>query len=92
MSSFDIGTIYKFYIQAYNYNGDTVETNSLYVALASLPDKPTNPPTSDPSITDMSTLGIVIELLDFSMNGGSEITLYDIQVDDGDRGDFRSFF
>lgn len=46
-----IGLIYKFKVRAENYAG-TVDTNSLSVVLASLPSKPTNPPTSNPEITD----------------------------------------
>ena len=33
-----------------------------------------------------------IALLDASQNGGSEITLYEIQYDDGNRGDYSSVF
>jgi len=46
-----IGRIYKFMIVASNYAG-TIQTNALSVALASLPSKPNNPPTSISSITN----------------------------------------
>jgi hypothetical protein len=39
-----VGLIYKFRVSTYNFNGDTVYTNSLSVALASLPTKPDTPP------------------------------------------------
>lgn len=72
-----VGLIYKFKIRAENYAG-TVDTNALSVVLASLPDKPTIPPTSDPLITNQSTLGVYIELFTSVNNGGSEILNYEI--------------
>jgi hypothetical protein len=72
-----VGLIYKFKVLAENYAG-TIETNALSVALASLPSKPTNSPTSDPEITNQSTLGILIELFTDDNNGGSQIMNYEI--------------
>ena len=86
-----IGLIYKFKIKAENYAG-TVDTNALSVVLASLPSKPTNAPTSDLDITNESTLGIQIDLFTDTNNGGSPILNYEIQYDDGDRGNFVSVF
>lgn len=76
-------------MRATNYAG-SVDTNSLSVALASLPDKPSISPTSDASLTDTATLAVVIDLFTSVNDGGSEITLYDIQYDDGNRGTFTS--
>ena len=73
-----VGRVYKFKVRAENINGDYVETNALSVALASLPDKPTTPPSSDPTVTNMQTLGIIIDLFDPTNNGGSEILVYEI--------------
>jgi len=78
LSTEDVGKIFRFKIRARTYNGDTVDTNALSVALASLPLKPTNPPSSIAAITDTRTLGILIDLFDSTLNGGSEITLYEI--------------
>ena len=39
-----VGLIYKFNVATYNYNGDSIQTNALSVALASLPSKPSSPP------------------------------------------------
>ena len=64
----------------------------LAVALASLPDKPSTPPLSDDLITDTSRLGVSITLFDDSNNGGSPILIYNLQYDDGNRGDFRDIF
>jgi hypothetical protein len=46
-----VGRIYKIKIRSSNYEG-TTDSNSLSVALASLPSKPTNIPVSDPEITN----------------------------------------
>jgi hypothetical protein len=85
MSSGVIGQIYRVKVQATNYAG-SVQTNSLSVALASLPQKSSVPPKSETSLTGPTTLAVVIELYSESNDGGSEITLYEIQLDDGKRG------
>ena len=59
-----IGLVYKFKVRAHNINGDFVDTNALSVALASLPDKPAQAPASDPSVTNMFTLCVDIDLFD----------------------------
>ena len=46
-----VGKIYRFKVRAINAAGYT-DSSSLSVALASLPSKPENPPTSDASLTD----------------------------------------
>lgn len=72
-----IGRIYKIKVRAINYAG-FVETNAISVALASLPSKPSIPPTSNPQITNQNTLGVFIELFTNENNGGSEIFNYEI--------------
>jgi hypothetical protein len=72
-----VGTIYKFKMQAYNKSG-FIESNALSVALASLPSKPTTAPTSDPAITRQDRIGIKISAFDSTLNGGSEILLYEV--------------
>jgi hypothetical protein len=46
-----VGLIYKIKIRSFNYEG-SVDSNSLSIALASLPSKPTSIPVSDPEITN----------------------------------------
>jgi len=77
-----VGRIYKIKIRSHNYEG-SVDSNSLSVALASLPSKPSNAPTSDPTITNQEKIGVVITLFDSTNNGGSQITNYMIEYDDG---------
>lgn len=91
MTTSIVGRIYKFKVIAENYSG-VISTNALSVAYASLPSKPLNPPISNPSITDQSNLGIVIELFTSANNGGSEIQVYEIQYDDGNSGNFTSVY
>jgi len=91
MSSGVVGQIYKFKVRAYNINSDFIDTNSLSVALAALPSKPVGAPVSDPAVTNMQTLKVTFALFTTeAQNGGSEITNYDIQYDDGMRGPFTS--
>lgn len=84
-----VGQIYRLKIRAYNQAGH-VDSNYAYVALASLPSKPTSTPTSDSGITNTSTLAITIDKFTETSNGGSEITLYEILYDDGMRGDYTT--
>ena len=59
MSAGVIGQIYKVKVQATNYAG-SVQTNSLSVALASLPQKPSVSPRSEACLTSPTTLAVVI--------------------------------
>jgi hypothetical protein len=77
MSFGTVGLIYGFKLRVINYSG-TLETSALNVALASLPTKPENPPSSDHTITQQDRLGIVFETLTGLQDGGSPILLYDI--------------
>lgn len=72
-----LGLIYKIKIRSSNYEG-TTDSNSLSVALASLPSKPSSIPVSDPEITNQVRIGVVIEVFDSTNNGGSPITKYEI--------------
>lgn len=74
-----VGAIYRFKVRSENINDDFVDTNSLSVALASLPSKPATAPVSDPNVTNMQQVGIVIDLLETDAeDGGSEIETYEI--------------
>ena len=86
-----IGLIYKIKVRALNYEGST-DSNSLSVALASLPTQPISAPTSDPNLTNQKRIGVVIGLLNSPLNGGSPITIYQIDYDDGNLGNFSSVY
>lgn len=63
------------------------------VALASLPSTPAVAPASDSSLTGPGQLALIIVPLDAtSENGGSPILQYEVQYDDGARGDYRSVY
>ena len=57
-----------------------------------MPSKPTTPPESDKDITNTERLKVDIAVFDDTLNGGSNITRYEVQIDDGDNGDFTSFY
>ena len=76
---------------AFNSAGE-IESNSLSVALASLPEAPTNAPYSDDDVTDTKQIKIVIDTFDATNNGGSSILKYEIQYDDGNNGDYTSVY
>lgn len=86
-----IGSVYYFKARALNYAG-YLDSGSLAVALASLPDQPVTPPESDELITNTSRLGVSITLFDETNNGGSPILIYNLQYDDGNRGDFQDIY
>lgn len=86
-----VGFIYGFKLRAYNHAG-SIESSALNVALASLPSKPTNPPISDATITRQDRIGILIETFTSGNDGGSFILSYDIQFDDGQRGNYRDVY
>lgn len=91
LSTGTVGLIYGFKLVAKNHSGK-VETSALNVALASLPKRPSTVPTSDPSITRQDRLGVIIETFTSANDGGSFILSYNIQYDDGHRGDYRDVF
>jgi hypothetical protein len=87
-----VGDIYKIKVETYNRAG-SVSSSSLYVALASLPAKPAAAPTSDDTVTDSTKLGIGIGLFTTDAEtGGSTILQYEVQYDDGSRGDYNSIY
>lgn len=73
--------------------GDPTDSSSLVVALASLPSAPTVAPASFVSLTGPGQLALQIDPLDATTeNGGSPILQYEVQYDDGARGDYRSVY
>ena len=83
--------MYRFRIRAINFAGYT-NSKSTSVALVSQPSKRANPPTAVSTITDKSRIGIWIETFDDINNGGSPILIYNLQYDDGNRGDYRDIY
>lgn len=86
-----VGRVYRFKLRVINYAGYT-DSSSLSVALASLPDKPSTEPAADSSITDQTRIGIEFTTFDETNNGGSPILTYNLQYDDGNRGDFSDIY
>lgn len=60
------------------------------MVLAAVPDTPSTGPTSDSSVTDNSKILVNYGPQLTSENGGSDILSYEIQMDDGNGGDFIS--
>ena len=85
------GSVYIFVVRAINQAG-YVESGSIKIALASLPNQPSSSPTSDSTITNTNTLKVNIGIFDDTLSGGSPIISYEIQIDDGNDGDFRSIY
>jgi len=56
--------------------------------LASIPEAPINAPISDETITSFNILNVNWSAV--SLNGGSEILSYSLEIDDGYGGDFYS--
>ena len=82
-------TLFK--VRAINKAG-YVESSTIKIALASLPSQPTNPPSSDSTITNTKVLKVDIGVFDSTLNGGSPIISYEVQIDDGNDGNFNSIY
>lgn len=82
-------TLFK--VRAIN-NAGYVESSTIKIALASLPSQPTNPPSSDSTITNTKVLKVNIGVFDSTLNGGSPIISYEVQIDDGNDGNFNSIY
>ena len=87
-----MGLYYRFKIQVYNEAGQR-DSNSLTLALASLPSKPPVKPYSDAAVTGPDALGLQIDPLGTTaLTGGSSILQYELQYDDGLRGAYKSVY
>jgi len=87
-----VGLYYRFKIQLYNEAGQR-DSNSLTLALASLPSKPPVKPYSDATVTGPDALGLQIDPLGTTaLTGGSSILQYELQYDDGLRGPYKSVY
>ena len=77
---------YRFRVTAYNPVGESVATESIYVIAADLPESPANAPTID-TVTE-SYLTFTLTAIPLANNGGSAVTGYLVQMDDGLGGDY----
>ncbi len=84
-----LSSTFRFKIRALNLAGYT-ESLPLSVVLSAIPDTPTTGPTSDVTFTDNTRIRVVFGPQPVSENGGSDILSYELQMDNGKNGEFRS--
>ena len=77
---------YKFRVSAVNFVGEGPLSNEIFVIAADMPEKPTIPPTIN-TVTQTSITLTLTELPEEN-NGGSPVTGYIVQMDDGLGGEF----
>ncbi len=80
----NVGDIYRFEITAETVAGLSARSPTIAAAVASLPSKPPSAPSADYTRVESGLL-VSYSSLDSSssLNGGSAITLYEVQYDDG---------
>lgn len=76
-------------MRAHNLAGD-FDSIPAVVVLAAVPDTPLSAPSSNAAVTDTSQIAVSYGALTAAQNGGSDVLSYELQVDDGRGGDFRS--
>jgi len=86
-----VGALYTFSVRSINQAG-YIESQTTKIALASLPSKPITAPQSDTTVTNTQKLKVLIAVFDNTLSGGSPITRYEVQIDDGNNGKFTSIF
>ena len=83
------GSNLRFKLMAFNEGGFSVtSTQSLRVVLASVPDQPTAPAARDSALTSPTMLRVTYSAP--ASVGGSPITNYEVQMDDGIGGGFHT--
>ena len=80
---------FRFKIRATNNAGYT-DSQPLSVVLSAVPDTPTVGPYSDASVTDNTKIKVLYGPQASANDGGSEILSYELQMDNGDGGNFTS--
>lgn len=88
LPSYLTGDIIRYKLQATNEIGSTLSTAYLSAILAGIPPAPTSGPINIPLLTTASSIGV--QMPQVSDDGGSEITSYNLMMDDGKNGDFVS--
>ena len=83
------GSTFRFRVNATNSAGYT-QSSPMSAILASVPDTPTAQPTSDDIVTDDTKIKVDITPLLSTENGGSTILSYNIEMDNGQGGNFTS--
>lgn len=83
-SSLTQGATYKFKVSAYNQIGESALTNQITVIAADTPVAPINPI----DVTEVTKSYISLEITETIEDGGSPITGYIIEMDDGLSGEF----
>lgn len=83
-----LGESYRFLLQATNAigTGSSVVGHALYAAV---PAAPADGPASDAAITSRERIRVTWAASEGGDTGGSEILSYQLQMDDGDGGDFQ---
>ncbi len=84
------GQVLRLKVQSVNQMGP-VQSPSLQFVLASIPDKPMPAPARDPAGTSTSAIKVMFADSN-SGDGGSPIILYELQMDDGASGEFRTIY
>ena len=87
----DEGTAHIFKLTVSN-EIETIESDTISVILAAVPDKPSAAPTQDYTAAGSTRIGVKITALSTSENGGSAILGYQIWRDNGQGGDFVSLY
>lgn len=82
-----IGKSIRFRIRVYNAGGHFTTSRSTTITIASTPSTPLTAPVRDNSVSSGSIIKIIYTE---PFNGGSPITNYEIQMDDGLGGGFRT--
>jgi len=87
-----IGKKYAFKVEAYNVIGNVFSIAGAHFTLADLPKTPTLAPISDESITNDKRVKLDITPVAPGDNGGSPITSYSLEMDDGQGGQFLAIY
>jgi len=80
-----LGKTVRFYIKAFNVGGYSVSSSSTSIVVATVPSTPLTAPASVPGVTSGSIIKITYTE---PGDGGSTITNYEIQMDDGQGGGY----
>jgi len=77
-----------FKVVAYNLQGSVTSIVSAPMLLASVPDKPTNPPVADPDLTNGYQIRVEYGIV--PGNGGTPLLSYELQIASLNLNDFNS--
>jgi hypothetical protein len=88
-SSSDTGKQFRFRLSVDNAEGTSISRVAAFI-IAQVPDKPISVPTFDIAESDANNMLIYIEPFSDAMSGGSAVLGYEIQMDDGQTGQFHT--